>query len=1035
MASGANKFKFISPGVFINEIDRSQIPRLPTAIGPVVIGRTRQGPGMRPVKVSSFEEFTRVFGSPDPGADGSDNWRENNFDGPTYAAYAAQAWLASGQAPVTMVRLLGTQHINYSANGQAGWTFAGFPQRDEAKSAGAFGIFLINSSSTVRTAEAGPIGQVRVDQVGATGSLAAVIYCTGSNITLSGTVALNTASAAGLDDAYSNSITGAAAALIQSTGDGREFQLTVREATDNSVIETITFNFNRNSPRYIRKVLNTNPARTNSDVTPAANLKKYWLGETYDQFLATQVTNTTAGDVYGLVAGLYTGSSPGGALDFDDHNSGFIDAQTPFVRSQDMGLKENFYVSEKQKLFKFISLGYGEWANNNLKISIENIKAAAYPEISPYGTFSVTVRHARDTDNAPIFLERFDNCSLNPNSEDYIARKIGDKYEQWSDTERRLRQYGTYDNKSDYIRVEVDAAVDNGSIDASLVPFGYMGPPRFKGFTFSDPGASGSQALISPTKGFGPVRFGALGYVAGPGTEAAQTFNSASSIVVAGTGVPNPTSASFGIGGVAGGFGYFATVMTERPDPESHATTGYTGSFLFPSIRLRLSASDGAMSDPTDAYFGIQTTQGADSLKFDPSYYDMVRPLSPLVTVSSFGTGYATENSFAFSMDDLVSGSGAGGGWFHLSGSRKAGNSYTAQSGNNFKSLLDQGFDRFTLPMHGGFDGLNVREAEPFRNTYLTDATNNTELSNYGINTVKRAIDTVRDPEVVEANLMTVPGVWAPALTDHLRTVCEERGDALAIMDIRYAYTPETEGTQFTDVTSRAPDISQAITTLRDRSINSSYACTFFPWVQIRDTLNGRLLPVPPSVAALGTFGSSQARTELWFAPAGFVRGGLSNGAAGIPVTGVKMRLTSKNRDDLYAANINPIATFPNEGIVIFGQKTLQITPSALDRINVRRLMIFVKKEISRIANSILFEPNVQVTWDRFTGAAEPFLADVKARFGLTDFRVILDKSTTTDDLIDRNILYAKIFLKPARAIEFIALDFIITRTGASFDD
>tara|TARA_E500000305_G_C3933666_1_gene193962 strand:+ start:168 stop:752 length:585 start_codon:yes stop_codon:yes gene_type:complete len=192
---------------------------------------------------------------------------------------------------------------------------------------------------------------------------------------------------------------------------------------------------------------------------------------------------------------------------------------------------------------------------------------------------------------------------------------------------------------------------------------------------------------------------------------------------------------------------------------------------------------------------------------------------------------------------------------------------------------------------------------------------------------------------------------------------------------------------------------------------------------------------VPPSVVALGTFGSSQARTELWFAPAGFVRGGLSNGAAGLPVTNVKMRLNSKDRDDLYAANINPIATFPNEGIVIFGQKTLQVTRSALDRINVRRLLIFVKKEISRIANGILFEPNVQATWDRFTSAVNPFLGDVKARFGLTDFRVVLDNTTTTDDLIDRNILYAKIYLKPARAIEFIALDFIITRTGASFDD
>ena len=145
--------------------------------------------------------------------------------------------------------------------------------------------------------------------------------------------------------------------------------------------------------------------------------------------------------------------------------------------------------------------------------------------------------------------------------------------------------------------------------------------------------------------------------------------------------------------------------------------------------------------------------------------------------------------------------------------------------------------------------------------------------------------------------------------------------------------------------------------------------------------------------------------------------------------------MTSKERDKLYDANVNPIATFPNEGIVIFGQKTLQVTPSALDRINVRRMMIFVKKQISRFAASILFDQNVQSTWNRFLGKVEPFLRSVKTRFGLTDFRVILDETTTTPDLIDRNILYAKIFLKPARAIEFIALDFSISSTGASFDD
>ena len=179
----------------------------------------------------------------------------------------------------------------------------------------------------------------------------------------------------------------------------------------------------------------------------------------------------------------------------------------------------------------------------------------------------------------------------------------------------------------------------------------------------------------------------------------------------------------------------------------------------------------------------------------------------------------------------------------------------------------------------------------------------------------------------------------------------------------------------------------------------------------------------------------SEQQEALWFAPAGFTRGGLSEGAAGIPVLQTRVHLSSRDRDRLYEANINPIASFPAEGLVVFGQKTLQVTPSALDRINVRRLLIHLKKEVSRIAATTLFEQNVQATWNRFSGEVETFLNDVKAGLGLVDFKVILDETTTTPELIDRNILYAKVFLKPARAIEFIALDFVITDTGASFAD
>jgi phage tail sheath protein FI len=185
----------------------------------------------------------------------------------------------------------------------------------------------------------------------------------------------------------------------------------------------------------------------------------------------------------------------------------------------------------------------------------------------------------------------------------------------------------------------------------------------------------------------------------------------------------------------------------------------------------------------------------------------------------------------------------------------------------------------------------------------------------------------------------------------------------------------------------------------------------------------------------MGVLASSERSSQIWFAPAGFNRGGLSDGAAGIPVTSVSRRLTSKERDVLYEARINPIASFPSTGIVVFGQKTLQERPSALDRINVRRLVIFLKKQISILSTQILFEQNVQATWNRFKGLIEPFLANVKVQFGITDYRLILDESTTTPDLVDQNVVYAKIMIKPARAIEYIAIDFIVASAGASFDD
>ena len=170
-------------------------------------------------------------------------------------------------------------------------------------------------------------------------------------------------------------------------------------------------------------------------------------------------------------------------------------------------------------------------------------------------------------------------------------------------------------------------------------------------------------------------------------------------------------------------------------------------------------------------------------------------------------------------------------------------------------------------------------------------------------------------------NLLTVPGLTNNALTEHAINVCENRGDAMALIDLPSVYVPNHESYNSDKSSALQTTPVRAAEALRTRRIDSSYGATFYPWVQTRDDNTGANVWIPPTVAMLGVLASSQAKTDVWFAPAGFQRGGLSEGAAGIPVSAVTEKLTSKERDILYEASINPIASFPSSGIVVFGQK------------------------------------------------------------------------------------------------------------------
>ena len=403
-----------------------------------------------------------------------------------------------------------------------------------------------------------------------------------------------------------------------------------------------------------------------------------------------------------------------------------------------------------------------------------------------------------------------------------------------------------------------------------------------------------------------------------------------------------------------------------------------------------------------------------------------------------------SEISWVFSLDDVsgsisvTSGKASSGQYYN--GARALGQSISANGGDGgaggtgqYSDTLAAGYNRFTTVLAGGFDGWDITERDPLRLGSFSGVSD--EANAYQLETLKRAINIVSDPDALQYNVVSMPGITQNSATSYLLEKVEDRADALAVIDIQDVYTPSTENASSDETNNGSRLVSNTVTNFEARNLSNSYAATYAPWLLYQDTISSRLFWGPPSIAALGVFSTTDAGSAPWFAPAGFTRGGLSEGAGGIPVVEVSQRYTSDDRDDLYAANINPIAKFPAEGIVFWGQKTLQQTASALDRINVRRLMIFLKREISFIASRLLFAQNTQQTWDRFTGQAEPLLNEVKMQYGIDDFRLILDDTTTTPDLIDRNIIYAKLLVKPTRAVEFFAIDFVITKSGASFED
>tara|TARA_Y100000768_G_scaffold379598_1_gene355542 strand:- start:103 stop:1902 length:1800 start_codon:yes stop_codon:yes gene_type:complete len=313
-----------------------------------------------------------------------------------------------------------------------------------------------------------------------------------------------------------------------------------------------------------------------------------------------------------------------------------------------------------------------------------------------------------------------------------------------------------------------------------------------------------------------------------------------------------------------------------------------------------------------------------------------------------------------------------------------------------------------------GATGENVQAAtSPMK---FNQDISNTNIQGLTPTDYSSSISLLNNKDDYNFNVIVAPGLIADSTfaahitqVNSLVSLAENRQDCIAVIDVsKYG---STVGATVNSVSA----------------FDSSYAAAYWPWLQAVDPTSGQTTWSPASAFIPGVYSFTDSSSEPWFAPAGLIRGALGN------VIRAERKLTSGNRDTLYSANVNPIATFPGRGVVVFGQKTLQVRASALDRVNVRRLLITLKSFITQVADNLVFEQNTISTRNNFLSQVNPYLESVQQRQGLYAFKVVMNETNNTPDVVDRNELVGQVFLQPTKTAEFIILDFNVLPTGVEF--
>jgi hypothetical protein len=962
----------------------------PTGIPAGIIGTAIGGPAFVPVTLATTNDFIATFGETS----------NDVYVGPM----AVSEWLRNAQA-ATFIRVLGagdgSQRQTSSPRGRVNG--AGFvvgqqlPQGDNGVG-GAPGdnAYAVAGNPLGRTYFLGAVMSQSLDSTIFTEAgleAEGVPVVRGVLFAASGTQ-LYLSSAFGAGSANAKSVTGS----LYLSSSLQEFVMFVsgQTNTDPMYPNIITASFDINAPNYFGTIFNRDPFKLEE---AGYLLQTDWVihptfavptGSSVISGSTEVLTLRTAG--YENVVFLLTGSQTRNvgtatAPNYENFEDRYRTPKTPWITSQKFGGKP-------VNLFRIHSLDDGSYANNKVKFSLENI-TPSLSDVYLYGTFDLLVRDFSDNDKSRIVLEAFRGLSLDPSSQNYIARVIGDYSTFYNfdanDGDDKLITIGNYTNNSKYIRVEVADAVDSGDVDPTSLPVGFRGPAH----------------LV--TSGSAPLQ--AFNGVSDTGYTVANVFQKTVQMPV-----PFRQNLTRGLAPnqtVDTGL-YWGVQFERKIDPtqtnksnirettlESFAS--YFPDFQQDSINVVVMDNEGVADTAANGIL--------DADRFNNNAFSLEN-----IQVKYTGASVATSLPDTL---NVVS-------WSYVRSGNVAVDLVNQTRGLAVSDLTDpttRQLSKFNFYLQGGFDGVNVFN---YAERYMTNNAVNKELeyparglqNGSAVVAYNTALELMADATEVDIQIFTVPGITNPVITDRALQIAENRFDAIYIMDIEKYDTNNSLISGSDQIVS----VRNTVNAFRDRGINSSFGSCYFPDVIMQDQITvNTLRTVPASVAALGAYSYNDAVAFPWFAPAGFARGALSTTQRAV------IELSRTNMDDLYEVDINPIVSFAgSDGLVIWGQKTMYAQQSALDRVNVRRLLLSIRRQVRQVANRILFEQTLPDTLARFSQLVNPILKRVQDQKGVDRFLVRIDTSTTTQADFENKTIRGKIYLQPTRTLEFLSVDFVI---------